>query len=271
MALMHHGDHMKSNNFSRIFVMSLALSVMLACNVLAPIPSVTPSAIPPTITPVVLISHQVTLISMPYQETNQTPPFTITSQTPQLTGSDDPRVAAFNQRLNELVAKELDTFRQSFLQNTAPTVNNGSSLDGTYTLVSQINDIWSFKFDFSFYSDGAAHPGLYSVTLNYNLAQGRELALSDLFLPNSNYLEAISNYCIRELSKQPFFDTPFSEGAQPTPENYRNWNIAADGITITFDEYQVAPYAAGPQKVTIPYNELQAVINPQGPLGKLNQ
>jgi Protein of unknown function (DUF3298) len=261
---------MKRNNFSKIFSMSLVLFIMLACNALAPAPTVTPSAIPATITPVVLISQQVTLISQPFNETNQTPPFTITSQTPQLAGSNDPRVQMFNQRLNGLVTKEVDTFRQSFLQNTAPTVSNGSSLDVTYTVLSQIGDLWSFIFDFSFYSDGAAHPGLYSITVNYDLGQGKELTLVDLFLPNSNYLELISNYCITELSKQPFFDVPFAEGAQPTLENYRNWNITSEGLMITFDEYQVAPYAAGPQKVIVPYSELQAVINPQGALAKLN-
>jgi hypothetical protein len=35
---------------------------------------------------------------------------------------------------------------------------------------------------------------------------------------------------------------------------------------ITFDEYQVAPYAAGAQTVVIPYRELQTVIAPAGPL-----
>ena len=262
---------MKPNNFYKIFIISLALFIILACNALAPVPTVTPSAIPLTNTPVALISQQVTLLPQAANETNQTPPFTITSQTPQLAGSDDPRVMAFNQRLNELVTKEVDIWRQSFLQNTAPTVNNGSTLDVIYTLLSQIGDLWSFKFDFSFYADGAAHPGLNSRTLNYDLGQGKELTLADLFLPNANYLEEISKYCIAELSKQPFFDGPFSEGAQPTLENYRNWNITPDGLMITFDEYQVAPYAAGPQKVIVPYNELQPVINPQGPLGKLTQ
>ena len=262
---------MKPNHFSELLIMGVVLFMILACNVLSPAATVTPSSIPPTVTDDVLISQQVTVVSQPYTETNQTPPFTITSQTPQLTGSNDPRVMAFNQRLNALVTKEVDTFRQSFLQNTAPTVNHGSSLDVSYTLVSQIADIWSFKFDFSFYSDGAAHPGLYSIPLNYDLGQGKELGLADLFLPNSSYLEVISNYCIAELSKQPFFEGPFTEGAQPTPENYRNWNITPEGLMITFDEYQVAPYAAGPQKVIMPYRELQAIINPEGPLAKLNQ
>ncbi|HEX9334170.1 MAG TPA: RsiV family protein [Anaerolineales bacterium] len=262
---------MKPNNIYKLIITSFILLIILACNALAPAPTVTPLPALPTATPVILISQQVTLISAPYNETNQTPPYTITSQTPQLAGSDDPRVQAFNQRLNELVTKEVDTFRQSFLQNTAPTVNNGSSLEVTYKLISQINDIWSIKVDFSFYSDGAAHPGLYSITVNYDLGQGKELTLDDLFLPASNFLEVISNYCVNELSKQPFFDSSFSDGAQPTLDNYRNWNITPDGLMITFDEYQVAPYAAGPQTVIVPFSELQAIINPQGALGKITQ
>jgi hypothetical protein len=132
--------------------------------------------------------------------------------------------------------------------------------------VSQIGELWSFKFDFPFYSDTAAHPGLYSITLNYDLGQGRELSLGDLFVPESDYLEALSEHCKAELQKQPYSDSFFLDGAQPTQENYRNWNITPDGLMITFDEYQVAPYAAGPQTVIVPYEGLAGLIDPQGPL-----
>ena len=264
---------MKLNTVYKLSFASFILCIILACNALTPasMPTVIPSPIPPTVTSAPLLSQQLTVISQALQETNQTPPFTITAQTPQLTGSEDPRVTAFNQRLNEFVSNEVDMWRQSFLQNTASTVNKGSTLNVTYTLVSQIGDLWSFKFDSDFYSDGAAHSGLNSMTLNYDLAQGKELALADLFLPNSDYLGAISKYCITELSKQPFFDPTSEQGAQPKPENYRNWNITPEGLMITFDEYQVAPYAAGPQQVTVPYSELRGLINPAGVLGQFVQ
>ena len=262
-------------NRTLLFSSSVALLAVLACNATVSVLNPTPTPIPPTFTPLPTdapmpaISQQVTLVTVPFSETNpggDFPTFTITAQTPQLNGSDDPRVAAFNQRLNDLIAKELDMWRQSFQQLPVTPYSNGSSLDVQYTLVSQINDLWSFKFDFSFYSDGAAHPGSYSITMNYDLGQGRELALGDLFLVNSNYLETIAAYCTNELSKQPFADPVFLEGAKPTVENYRNWNIAPDGLRITFDAYQVAPYAAGPQSVTVPYSELTGFIDPTGPL-----
>lgn len=261
---------MKPNHPHKLLLICVALFFSLACNILAPRPVSTPMPPSPTSTPIPL-SKLVTLVSKELNETNQTPPFTIEAQTPQLTGNEDARVIAFNQRLSQLVTTEVDTWRQSFLQITAPNIGKGSSLDITFTPLSQIGDLWSFKFDFRFYSDGAAHPGLYSITINYDLNQGRELTLADLFLPNSNYLEVISKYCITELGKQPGFEGPFAEGAKPTPENYHNWNIAPEGLLITFDMYQVAPGASGPQQVLIPYAELRGIIDPGGVLGQFKQ
>ena len=262
---------------SFILLSGVLLFASLACNATFTVLNPTPTPIPPTPEPAqptatsIPLSQQVTLIAQPFEESNQSPIYTLKAQTPQLTGSDDPRVLVFNQRLNELVQKEVDLHRQGFLQNPATPISNGSSLDVTYTLISQYADIWSLKFDFHFYSDGAAHPGLYSMTVNYDLRQSRELALSELFIPNSNYLEMISNYCIAELNKQPGFEGPFSEGANPTLENYRNWNITPNGLLITFDTYQVAPGASGPQTVIVPFGELQALIDPQGPLANIAQ
>lgn len=215
------------------------------------------------------LSQQLTLTSIPFNESdpgNGYPQYTIAAQAPQLTGSDDPRALAFNQRLNELVANEANVWRQEFQRLPLTSLSNGSSLDITYTLAGQRGDIWSFKFNSSFYADAAAHPGLNIVTLNYDLLQGRELALKDLFLPNMEYLEEIAYYSMEELKKQPYADSFWLEGAQPIAENYRNWNITADGLMITFNEYQVAPYAAGPQSVVLPYSVLSTIINPDGPL-----
>jgi hypothetical protein len=268
-----------AHRFSLIFSSSIALLAVLACNASFTVLNPTPTPVvpvqesmlsTPTAVPTVpSISQQLTVLTVPFSETNpggDFPTFTITAQTPQLVGSDDPRVGTLNQRLSDLITKEVETWRQSFQQAILTPNSNGSSLDVKYTLVSQTGDLWSFKFDFSFYSDGAAHPGSYSITMNYDLGLGRELALGDLFLVNSNYLETIAAYCKAELSKQPFFDPVFSTGADPTVENYRNWNIAADGLRITFDAYQVAPYAAGPQMVTVPYSEVKNLIDPNGPL-----
>ena len=246
---------------------------LLACDatftVLNPTPTIPPPTEPATKTSEPLISQEVTLVSVPFVETNpgsSFPSYSITAQTPQLTGSDDPRVLTFNQRLSNLVNSEVAAYRKSFQGLPITPNSNGSFLEATYSIVSQIGDIWSFKFDFSFYADTAAHPGLNNLTLNYDLGQGQELSLNDLFLPDSNYLELMAEYCMNELRNQPFPDFSSLEGAQPTPENYRHWNIEPGGLMITFAAYQVAPGAAGPQTIVVPYDHLAALIDPQGPL-----
>lgn len=256
---------------STLPIISIIVLFLLACNATFtygyPTPTFVPPTEPPTATSAPRLSRQVTLVSQPYIEANQDPVFTITAQIPQLSGSDDPRVTTFNQRLNDLVQKEIAAFRGEFTNAPATEAATNSFLEVSYTLISQYGDLWSFKFVFFFYSNGAAHPGDYHLTINYDLQAGRELSLGDLFLPNSNYLETISNYCVSELGKREVgFEGGFEEGARPALENYRNWNVAPDGLLITFDTYQVAPGAAGPQAVIVPYDRLQEAMDPQGPL-----
>lgn len=248
---------------------SLFVLLLLACNATFTYGNPTPTVESPTQVPTptsIPLSSQLTLVSQPYIETNQDPAFTITAQIPQLSGSDDPRVQAFNQKLNEIVQKEVVTFRQEFSNTPVVEVSTNSSLQVTYQVISQYDDIWSFKFHYSFYNNGAAHPGDFSHTVNYDLGSGRELALGDLFVPGSDYLGALSNYCLDELRKKPYSDSFTTSGADPTLENYRNWNITPEGLMITFDTYQVAPGAAGPQVVVMPYDQLSTIIDPQGPL-----
>jgi hypothetical protein len=136
-----------------------------------------------------------------------------------------------------------------------------------YELLSPPGDIFSIKFSAMGYSDGAAHPYHFSRTVTFDLEAGQEITIDQLFLPGSNYLQIFSDVSKAELSTRDIGFDMFASGADPLPENYQNWNITADGLLITFDEYQVGPYAAGPQLVSVPYNALKDIIDPQGPLG----
>ena len=265
------GKYYMNQDYRRsiLFFTSFFVLFLLACNATFTVGYPTPTIAPPTAIPTntdIPLSGQVELVSQPYIETNQAPAFTITAQIPQLSGSDDPRVQAFNQMLDELIQKDIAVFRQEFTNAPVTEVAANSFLEISYTLISQYADIWSFKFDFFFYTNGAAHPGDFSRTLNYDLGTGREISLGNLFIPGSNYLETISNFCITELRKQPYSDSFTTEGADPRLENYRNWNITPEGLMITFDTYQVAPGAAGPQIILVPYEQLTGMIDPQGAL-----
>ena len=63
-------------------------------------------------------------------------------------------------------------------------------------------------------------------------------------------------------------DDWIQRGAGASGENYDSWTITKQGLKIHFDPYQVAPYAAGPQQVTIPYSALKDIIKADGPFGQ---
>ncbi|HEX7542326.1 MAG TPA: RsiV family protein [Anaerolineales bacterium] len=253
---------MKNNH--RKFLIWLFISLVLiglsSCNGL-PTPIV--SSITPTLPPV---SQGLTLTFTTISETSVSPVYTLTAQVPVLTGSNDPRVVQFNQQMEVLVQQEVDSFKQSLAGASDPPIAMGSFFDLKYSLVSLWSDILSLKFDVDTYYDGAAHPGHYSRAFTFDLATGHQVNLDQLFLPGTNYLQVLSDYCKTELAERDIaFDASVS-GADPLPENYINWNISADGLVITFDVYQVAAYAVGPQIVTIPYAALAGIIDPQGRL-----
>jgi hypothetical protein len=259
-------------------VVSTFLVSILACGgnpglqQTAPPPSVAPTEPPtiipaetltPTFTPIPIFTV-VSLVSNPTEESGTSPDYTIKAQTPFFQGSEDQRVTNFNLAMAQLTQEEIASFRDNVAQVQPQAGASGSFYDQQYKLLSPPSDLVSLKFQIMIYIQGAAHPGTHIRTVNYDLETGTYINLAQLFLPGSDYLERIANYCIEQLSGRDIGFESFSSGAQPLPENYGNWNITAGGLLITFDEYQVAAYAAGPQEVTVPYAELQTVIDPQG-------
>lgn len=243
----------------------LILFLSLACDATFsagyPTATIAPPTASPTNTPP---SLKLNVISASYSENNQSPPSSINAILPQLTGSNDPRVKAFNEAVNLLMAGEIESFKNGLIGLPTPPAIAVSTFDAKYEVVYQGGNIWSLRFDISVYADGAAHPGALIHTFNYDFDQSKPIRLEDLFLPGSNYLQTLSDICSKELTARDIGFNETTVGTEPTPKNYRNWNITPEGLVITFERGQVTAYVAPAQVVTIPYNDLQSIIDPQG-------
>lgn len=200
-------------------------------------------------------------------ENNKFKLYEMNGEYPEITGETAPNNAKFNLLVKQRVTKSLAEFKKDMLTQTAEDLKfareRGVSnyieigFDSTYAT----NDLVSIQFSESTFS-GGAHPNSSTYTINYDLKNGRALTLADLFQPKSNYLKALSNYCIADLKKQVeemSDDEWLTRGAGADAENFRSWNITKKGLMINFDPYQVAAYAAGPQTVIIPYAKLQEI------------
>lgn len=118
---------------------------------------------------------------------------------------------------------------------------------------------------------GGAHGNDEYFTLAYDANGGRRLELGDLFVGNSGYLRRISEFCVQNLKERLVKDGSsddqwIEKGAAPDMANYKFFMLNRDEIVILFPQYQVASYASGPQKVGVPYKNLEDIIDRDGPL-----
>ncbi len=227
----------------------------------------------------IAFTGDVEIASKSIKESNKKLRYEIEAKYPQLTGSANPNFEKFNQAARALVSKEVSDFKKGMQPEGDDELeppsdeSGGSDLSVSYTVSLAQDDLVSIKFDVSNYEAGAAHPHPYSHVLNYDLKNGKQLKLSDLFKPGARFLQTIATYCIADLKKQAK-DLPVDQiesGAAAKSENYSSWTITRRGLGINFDAYQVGPYAAGPQFVLVPYSTLKDLINPDGPIAQFGK
>jgi hypothetical protein len=225
------------------------------------------------------LSGGVEIAAKQIKEANKKLKYEIDVRYPQLTGSVNPNFDNFNQEVKKLVNRKVSEFKKEMASpetEAPPAESMGSNLGIGYTIALAKDDLISIEFDAGSYYQGAAHPNSNSYVVNFDLKNGKPLKLSDLFKPGSKYLQTISSYCIKDLkmqSKERGTDAmleydQIESGAAAHAKNYQSWTITKKGLGIDFDSYQVAPYAAGPQRVLIPYSAVKDIIKPDGPLGQ---
>jgi len=213
------------------------------------------------------------------KEANKQARYSLDAEYPEIQG--DARFDKFNREARALVTKDVAAFKtgetgdeeeSSDLADEAQT----STLDIGYDIRFATDDLISVEFYQAQYERGAAHGNSITVVLNYDVKNGRRLALADLFNAKSNYLNVMSDYSIKDLREQSKKDKEsmldedmMKSGTTPSADNYQATAITRKGLWITFDPYQVAAYAAGPQHVLIPYSALKSIIKPDGPDGAL--
>jgi len=224
----------------------------------------------------IAFTGDVDLVAKQIKESNKKLMYEIDARYPQLSGGSNPNFEKFNQAVRASVTKKVAGFKKDVApaedEEPRPEGSMGSDLNIGYEVGLAQDDLISVEFTVRSYYQGAAHPNMFSEVINYDLKNGKQLKLADLFKPGAKYLPAIANYCIADLKKQAkdkgLLEEEIQNGAAPNPKNYQSWTITKTGLGINFDAYQVGPYAAGPQFVLVPYSALKDVVNPEGPVGQ---
>ncbi|MBI1279033.1 MAG: DUF3298 domain-containing protein [Anaerolineaceae bacterium] len=172
------------------------------------------------------------------------------------------------------VAKVIDTFitdqQKSFISSYTPDYTLPAHVNNWEMNIS--NEIYTFSdeiqtvvFNISFYT-GGAHPNSGYTTMTFDVKKGKQLMLSDLFINGEVPYDIIAKLAQEDLKTHlgdmvdPIM---FDPGTDPNNhDNYKNWALTDKSIIFFFDPYQVAAYAAGPQKVEIPLTTLHTLLVP---------
>jgi hypothetical protein len=114
-----------------------------------------------------------------------------------------------------------------------------------------------------------AHPGTLYAGLNFRVSDGSSIALESLFTDAAAGLNVLSTRSRALLTAQLGADgdpTSINDGTTPVAANFNEaWAFTAAGLEITFQQYQVGPYAIGAPVVVVPWSDLASVVAPAGP------
>jgi hypothetical protein len=185
---------------------------------------------------------------------------------PKVAGGGGAAATAINADLAAAAASIVADWRKEL--DPAPAMpENPDDLTGDFTVAQQTDSVVSLRLAITTMFSGAAHPSAFVRTFTFNVESGRAYVLDDLFQPGAAYLPALASEARALVKAQLGDDATFlEEGTKPTADNYATWAVVPGGLEITFQEYQVAPHAAGLPVIVIDPAVLGDLVNPDGPL-----
>ena len=140
-----------------------------------------------------------------------------------------------------------------------------SELDINYSSSTFPPHILCYKFD-TYVFTGGAHGNTAVTTMIFDMDTKQLLQLSDIFLPEAHFAESLSVMSrveLRENLGKMLNEEMLESGTTPTPDNFARFMLAPRDLVIFFEQYAVAPYAAGVQVVTIPLARLAPILKPE--------
>jgi len=178
--------------------------------------------------------------------------------------------SVFNKKISDLITGEIETFKKDAKDNyearratASPENPLPENPDQPFDFIGswepdQINDNYISFVIHLYYFVGGAHGANEIHAFNYDLKKGKEINILDFLNSSQPALEKLAELSNQNVTSQlkgsgvtvdEFLQQMINGGTEPTLENYQNFNFNYNSLTIYFQQYQVAPGAAG--EVTI--------------------
>ncbi len=239
------------------------------------LPPTTTTTLPPTTTTSTAASGQVvarndagmTIVAI--EEVEQGDGWELALDRPRLAGHPDPAV---QERINAQIDAQYDGVADAFRQDVAALEEGERYEVGISHEVTLLDDhVLSLRYYLFWSSSTAAHPTDDIETLLVNLTTGEPYTLPDLLSADSAP-EALLALIDRHLLEDVFFEDEelfASVVAGRDEAQFGQWSLTPDSFDVSFGRYEAGPGVLGSFTLSIPYEELGALVNPAGPIARL--
>lgn len=139
------------------------------------------------------------------------------------------------------------------------------TLTGDYHVKLFKNGLLSLLYENYGYAQHAAHGITYQSSQTFNLEDGSEYRLEDLFKPGSNYVDRLSDIIRREFKSR---DIPMLTEFKAIDRN-QSFYLTDQAVVIYFQLYEYTPYVYGFPTFEIPFHDIMDIIDPNRPIGRL--
>lgn len=163
------------------------------------------------------------------------------------------------QKIDEYVKKQ----KADFLNNVKE-VEDIKRPKYDFNLSVNVNDYKNIThvYMLTFAYTGGAHYTRDDTSLYYDNKAKEFVDLKYFFKDEESFkkLSSIVYYYVLKLEDKTFDELWVKKGTEPTIDNYRHFNLKDEGLEILFPPYQIASWADGEIKITIPYEEINDLL-----------
>ena len=162
-------------------------------------------------------------------------------------------------KIDEYVKKQKDDFL-----NNVKAVEDIEQPKYDFNLSVNVNDYKDIThvYMLTYAYTGGAHYTRDDTSLYYDNKTKEFVDLKYFFKDDEAFkkLSSIAYYYVLKLEDKTFDELWVKRGTDPTIDNYRHFNFKDEGLEILFPPYQIASWADGEIKITIPYEEINDLL-----------
>ena len=162
-------------------------------------------------------------------------------------------------KIDEYVTKQKDNFL-----NNVKAVEDIEQPKYDFNLSVNVNDYKNIThvYMLTFAYTGGAHYTRDDTSLYFDNKTKEFVDLKYFFKDEEAFkkLSSIAYYYVLKLEDKTFDELWVKRGTDPTIDNYRHFNFKDEGLEILFPPYQIASWADGEIKITIPYEEINDLL-----------